>query len=280
MSSHLLSALLLSAPLTADEIRWNAPAEPFRIAANLYYVGTADLASYLIADPEGMILLDGGLEASAPQILANIRTLGFDPKRVKYLLNSQAHSDHAGGLAALKAATGAQMLASPADAALLERGGTGDPQWGDDMPYPAVKVDGRLRDGAVVTVGAARITAHFTPGHTPGCTSWSLPLRVDGKRAQALFICGASAPGYRLVGNPAYPWIMDDFRRSFAAWRKLPCDVFLGAHASYFDMAEKRARMAEGKPNPFVDPAGCRAFLTRADQNIRAQAAKEAKTAE
>lgn len=280
MPSLALSALLMLAPLTADEIRWNAPAAPFRIADNLYYVGTADLASYLIVDPKGMILLDGGLEASAPQILANIRTLGFDPRRVTYLLNSQAHSDHAGGLAALKEATGAQLLASPADARLLERGGAADPQWGDDMLYPAVKVDGRLRDGAVVTVGAAKMIAHFTPGHTPGCTSWSLPVRMNGKVRQALFICGASAPGYKLVGNPAYPWIMDDFLRSFATWRKLPCDLFLGAHASYFGMTEKRAQMARGKSNPFVDPAGCRAFLARADGNIRAQAAKEAKTAE
>lgn len=274
----ILSALMMLAPLTADERRWNAPAAPFRIADDLYYVGTADLASYLIVDPAGMILLDGGLEASAPQILANIRTLGFDPRRVKYLLNSQAHSDHAGGLAALKDTTGAQLIASPADADLLERGGAGDFQWGDRLTYPPVKVDARLRDGAEVTVGAVRMTAHFTPGHTHGCTSWTMPVRVDGRVRQALFICGASAPGYRLTGNPAYPWIMDDFRRSFATWRKLPCDLFLGAHASYFGLAEKRARMAPGKPNPFVDPAGCRAFLARAEQAIRAQAAKDAMT--
>lgn len=272
----LLALLALAAPLGADEARWNAPAEPFRIAGNLYYVGTADLASYLIVDPEGMILLDGGLEASAPQILDNIRTLGFDPRRVKYLLNSQAHYDHAGGLLALKKATGARLLASAADADLLERGGAGDFQWGDRLTYPKVSVDGRLKDGAQVKLGAIRMTAHLTPGHTRGCTSWTLPVEVDGRTRQALFICGASAPGYRLAGNPAYPGIMEDFRRSFATWRKLPCDLFLGAHASYFGMAEKRARMAPGKPNPFVDPAGCRTFLDGAERRIRAQAAKEA----
>lgn len=276
----MLATLMMLAPLTAEEARWNAPVAPFRIAGNLYYVGTADLASFLVVDPEGMILLDGGLEASAPLILANIRALGFDPARVKYLLNSQAHSDHAGGLAALKEATGAQLLASPADAELLERGGSGDFQWGDTLTYPPVRVDGRLRDGAEVRLGAVRMTAHFTPGHTRGCTSWTLPVRVDGRTRQALFICGASAPGYRLVGNPAYPWIMDDFRRSFATWRTLPCDLFLGAHASYFGMAAKRARMAPGRPNPFVDPKGCRAFLAKAEQNIRAQAAKDAKKGE
>ena len=276
----MLATLMMLAPLTAEEARWNVPVTPFRIAANLYYVGTADLASFLVVDPEGMILLDGGLEASAPLILANIRALGFDPARVKYLLNSQAHSDHAGGLAALKDATGAELLASPADAELLERGGSGDFQWGDTLTYPKVAVDGRLREGAQVRLGAVRMTAHFTPGHTRGCTSWTLPVRVDGRTRQALFICGASAPGYRLVGNPAYPWIMDDFRRSFATWRKLPCDLFLGAHASYFGMSAKRARMAPGRPNPFVDPKGCRAFLAKAEQNIRAQAAKGAKKGE
>jgi metallo-beta-lactamase class B len=265
-------ALAAAAPLNAEETRWNAPVAPFRIAGNLYYVGTADLASYLIVDPEGMILLDGGMEASAPLILDNIRALGFDPKRVRYLLNSQAHYDHAGGLAALKEASGAELLASAADAELLERGGTGDFQWGDRFAYPPVRADARLRDGAEVTLGAIRMTAHLTPGHTRGCTSWTLPVEVDGRTREALFVCGASAPGYRLVGNPAYPWIMDDFHRSFATWRALPCDLFLGAHASYFGMAEKRAKMAPRRPNPFVDPQGCRAFLARAERTIETQA--------
>jgi metallo-beta-lactamase class B len=272
-------AIVASRPLSAEEARWNAPAAPFRIAGNLYYVGTADLASYLIVDPEGMILLDGGLEASAPLILDNIRALGFDPKRIRYLLNSQAHYDHAGGLAALKEATGAELLASPADAELLERGGSDDFQWGDRLTYPPAEVDARLRDGAEVKLGAIRMTAHLTPGHTRGCTSWTTPVRVDGRTRNALFVCGASAPGYRLVGNSAYPWIMDDFRRSFATWRALPCELFLGAHASYFGMADKRARMAPGRPNPFVDPKGCRAFLAKAEYAIEAQAATQAKAA-
>ena len=276
MLASILLALAASGSLSPEEARWNAPVAPFRIADNLYYVGTADLASYLIVDPEGMILLDGGLEASAPLILDNIRALGFDPKRVRYLINSQAHYDHAGGLAALKEATGAELLASPADAELLERGGSGDFQWGDRFIYPAVKVDARLRDGAELKLGAIRMTAHLTPGHTRGCTSWTMPVQVDGRARQALFVCGASAPGYTLVGNTAYPWIMDDFRRSFATWRKLPCDLFLGAHGSYFGLTEKRARMAPGRPNPFVDPKGCRTFLNGAEQRIEAQAAKGA----
>jgi metallo-beta-lactamase class B len=277
----MLLSLFLAAQLSSEEARWNAPVAPFRIADGLYYVGTADLASYLFVDREGMILLDGGLEESAPLILENIRTLGFDPKRVRYLINSQAHFDHAGGLKALKDATRAELLASAADAELLENGGAGDfHQWEDDASYPPVRVDGWVRDGAKLTLGAITLTAHLTPGHTRGCTSWTMPVRVDGKRRNALFICGASAPGYKLVNNAAYPWIMDDFRRSFATWRKLPCDLFLGAHASYFGMAEKRGRMAAGRPNPFVDPQGCRAFLDKAERRIAEQAAKETKNAE
>lgn len=272
-------ALLLAAQLSAEEARWNAPVAPFRIAEKLYYVGTADLAAYLFVDPAGMVLLDGGLPASAPLILDNIRALGFDPKKVHYLVNSQAHYDHAGGLKALKEATGAQLLASAADAELLERGGAGDFQWGDDLTYPAVAVDGRLRDGAQLKLGSIRLTAHLTPGHTRGCTSWTLPVRVDGRQHTALFICGASAPGYRLTDNKAYPWIVADFRRSFAKWRQLPCDLFLGAHASYFGMSDKRARLGDGS-NPFVDPQGCRKFLRKAERRLAVQAAKETMTTE
>ncbi|NNM77422.1 subclass B3 metallo-beta-lactamase [Sphingomonas sp. ID1715] len=279
----MLAALLLAAApvaLSEEERAWNAPVAPFRIADNLYYVGTADLAAYLVVDPAGMILLDGGLPQSAPLILDSIRQLGFDPKHVRYLINSQAHRDHAGGLAELKRATGAKLLASAPDAALLERGGTGDFAFGDRLTYPPVKADGLLRDKAVLSLGRIRMTARLTPGHTRGCTSWTLPVRADGHVRQALFICGASAPGYRLTDNRAYPWIMEDFRRSFETWRSLPCDLFLGAHASYYGMAEKRAQMEPGKPNPFFDPQGCRAFLSRSEARLRVQAAKETATTE
>ncbi|HEV2570053.1 subclass B3 metallo-beta-lactamase [Sphingomonas sp.] len=271
----MLSALVFAATLSAEEARWNAPVAPFRIADNLYYVGTADLAAYLVVDPEGMILLDGGLPQSAPLILDSIRQLGFDPKRVRFLINSQAHYDHAGGLAELKRATRARLLASAPDAELLERGGSGDFAFGDTLTYPPVKVDSLTKDGARLTLGRIRMTAHVTPGHTRGCTSWTLQVRVDERMRNALFICGASAPGYRLRDNPAYPWIMDDFRRSFAKWRSLDCEVFLGAHASYFGMTEKRARMAPGRPNPFLDKEGCAAFLDKSEARIEAQHARE-----
>lgn len=272
-----LLALFLLAVSTAGAAQqdpsWTEPTAPFRIADRLYYVGSRELAAYLIDSGEGPILLDVGVPENAPQVLANIRTLGFDPRRVRLLLNSQAHFDHAGGLAAIKAATGASMLASAPDAALLERGGRGDFAWGDDLAYPPVKVDRIVRDGERVRLGKVTLTAHVTPGHTKGCTTWAMPVADRGRVHQALFLCGTTAPGYKLVGNAAYPGIVDDFRRSFATWKRLPCDIFLGAHASYFGMDRKRS--AKMKTNPFVDPAGCRAFLLKSEQAFARQLADQ-----
>src|SRR5688500_6641497 len=192
---------------------------PFRIADNLYHVGASDSAVYLIVGKDGMILLDGGFSQDAEAVLANVGKLGFDPRRIRYLLNSQAHQDHAGGLAAIRARTGAAMLASSADKQMLERGGTGDFAFGDRLPFPAVKVDRIVADGERVSVGDVTVTAHVTPGHTKGCTSWSMKARDGGRSHDALFICGASAPRYRLVDNADYPGVMEDFRASFAKWR-------------------------------------------------------------
>ncbi|HEY5721240.1 MAG TPA: subclass B3 metallo-beta-lactamase [Allosphingosinicella sp.] len=249
---------------------------PFRIADNLYHVGASDSAVYLIVGRDGMILLDGGFADDSEAVLANVEALGFDPRRIRTLLNSQAHQDHAGGLAAIKARTGARMLASAGDKALLERGGTGDFAFGDRLTYPAVKVDRVVMDGETVSVGGAAVTAHLTPGHSKGCTSWSMKARDGGRTYDALFVCGASAPGYRLVGNADYPGVMADFRASFAKWWALKCEIFLGAHGSYFGIEEKRARMGAGRTNPFVDPAGCRRFLAEAERGIEAQAREQA----
>jgi metallo-beta-lactamase class B len=249
---------------------------PFRIADNLYHVGASDSAVYLITGKDGMILLDGGFPEDAERVLANVEALGFDPRRIRHLLNSQAHQDHAGGLAAIKARTGAAMLASSADKILLERGGTGDFAFGDRLPFRAVKVDRIVADGERVDVGGAAVTAHLTPGHTKGCTSWSMEARDGGRTYEALFICGASAPGYRLVGNPDYPGIMRDFGASFANWRGMKCELFLGAHGSYFGLEAKKARIGAGRRNPFVDPKGCRRFLAEAEAGIEAQAREQA----
>ncbi len=257
---------------------WTEVIPPFRIADRIYYVGSRDLAAYLIDGGSGLILIDAGLPEFSAQLLKNIRTLGFDPKRVRILLSSQAHLDHAGGLAAVKAATGARMLASRSDAALLERGGKGDFQWGDGLPYPPVKVDGIVADGQQIKLGRASLTAQLTPGHTKGCTTWTMPIAVAGKPQVAQFVCGASAPGYKLVGNPAYPDILDDFRRSFAKLRTLKCDLFLGAHGSYYGLDAKRAKLAAGaRANPFVDPDGCRRYVALMEKRLGEQLAEEQK---
>ena len=267
-----------SAPAAAFQHppEWTETIAPFRIADRIYYVGSRDIAAYLIDGGKGLILLDAGVPEFAPQVLRNVRRLGFDPKRIRILLGSQAHFDHAGGLAAIKAASGARLLASRDDAALLERGGKGDFQWGDDMPYPAVKVDGLLRDGQRVAVGSATLTAHITPGHTKGCTTWTMPVAVAGKVLTAQFVCGASAPGYTLIDNPAYPDIVADYRRSFARIRSLGCDLFLGAHGSYYGLVGKRAKLAAGaKTNPFVERGGCSRYADIMEKRLDEQLAAE-----
>ena len=270
-AEHILAAIAGLA-LTAAA---SATPEPFRIAGNLYSVGAGDETAFLIAGSEGMILLDSGPPDSAEAVLANVARLGFDPRRIRLLLNSQAHQDHAGGLAAIKARTGARMLASAADAVQLERGGHGDFAFGDQLVFAPVKVDRIVADGETVRLGDIAITARLTPGHTRGCTSWTLPVRDGGRTLQALFVCGASAPGYQLTGNRAYPEIVRDFEASFATWRRLPCQLFLGAHGSYFGMERKRGLIGKGRPNPFVDPVGCQRFLVRAESAVWDQVRRE-----
>ena len=263
-------------PAAPSNPAWMEPVAPFRIADRLYYVGSRELAALLIDSGNGLILIDAGLPDFAPRLLANIRTLGFDPTHVRILLNSQAHFDHAGGLAAIKAATSARMLASAPDAVLLERGGKGDFAWGDDMPYPAVKVDGLLRDGQRVKLGAVTLTAHLTPGHTKGCTTWTMPVSDRGKSFIAQFNCSLSVPGYRLVGNREYPGIAADYKKSLDKLRRVPCEIFLGTHGSFFDLDSKRARLAAGAArNVFADPEGCRRYLDTAEASFLKQLARE-----
>ena len=277
------AALAVAAPAAAQapsasarDPAWEEAVEPFRIADRLYYVGSRELAAFLIDSGQGLILLDAGVPEFAPKLLANIRTLGFDPRQVRILLNSQAHLDHAGGLAAVKAATGARMLASAADAALLERGGKADFAWGDALAYPPVKVDGLVQGGEKVRLGAVTMTAHLTPGHTKGCTTWTMPVLVDGRTLAAQFNCSVSVPGYSLLGNVAYPEIASDYARTFAKLKTLPCDLFLGAHGSFFDLDAKRSKLAAGAArNPFVDPEGCRRYLATMETRFRQQLARE-----
>jgi metallo-beta-lactamase class B len=248
----LLLALLLAQADPASRAS-NQPVEPFRITPHLAYVGASDVTSFVIETTAGLIVIDGGFVETAPQIERNLATLGYRVAQVKVLLNSHAHFDHAGGLAGLKKASGALLYASEADAAALARGGKGDFAFGDRLAFPPVRADRIVGDRDQVRLGEVALRAELTPGHTRGCTTWA--ARIDGH--DVVFVCSTTAPGYRLVDNEKYPEIAEDYRRTFARLRSLPCDIFLGSHGSFFGMIEKRRK----GPSAFVDPAGYRAFV-------------------
>lgn len=266
----------LAVAMTAAVKGWLVPIAPFQIAQGLYYVGSKEVGAYLIVTDDGLILLDGGAEGFARQELANVRALGFDPRRVRILLNSHAHLDHAGALAALKRATGARFYASRADTPLLQSGGRGDFFWDDTMRFPPVRVDQIIDDGAKVSLGGVTLTAHVTAGHTKGCTTWTGAFKTGGVVRQALFLCSVSVlPGYRLVRDPKYPGQAADYEASFRTLRALPCEIFLGSHGGFYGMLAKRAALA-AKPasNPFVDPQGCRSFLADSEAAFRTRLAQ------
>lgn len=265
-----LASSIVEAQATEEWRSWNRPIEPFRIAENLYYVGASDIASYLITTPEGHILIDGGFVETAPLIEASIARLGFELADVRILLNTHAHFDHAGGLAALKAKTGAKLHASAIEATLLEAGGKGDFRWGDEGAYPPVTVDRRLADGDTVTLGGAKLTARLTPGHTKGATTWTWKAGAH----DVVLVSSASILDYRFVGEESYPGIRADFEKSFATFRALPCSIFLAPHAGFIDLDAKRAKLG-GAVNPFVDPAGYRAWVDRAEISFREAVEKQ-----
>lgn len=253
---------------------WNTPVQPFRIIGNIYYVGASDLTSFLITSPQGHILLDSGMPETAVQILQNVPRLGFSVTDIKILINSHTHFDHAGGLGMLRRLTGARILMNPADEPLAARGGKGDPQFGDKFVYPPFRADGRLVDGKPVRVGAAKMTPHFTPGHTKGCTSWSTEVIEGDKRYKVVFVCSLTAPGYKLIGNDRYANQVEDYRKTFHRLRSLEADVFLAAHGSFFHLLDKVKRRSEAE-NPFVDPAEYPAFVERSAKTFEEQLAKE-----
>lgn len=252
---------------------WRRPVEPFTILGNVHYVGAEGVSAFLITGPQGHILLDGGVAEMAAPIAANIAALGHDVRDVRYLLNSHAHFDHAGGLAALQMQTGATFVASEADRATLESGHIG---YGPaaDIDFAPIRVDRVIADGETLELGGVRMTAHLTPGHTRGCTSWRTVTRdAQGAERSVFFHCSATVAGQSLAPE-AYPGIVADFRRSFTEIvPAITADVFLGNHAQFFDLAGKRARQRAGEANAFVDPRELQRF------NATMQAAFEAELA-
>jgi metallo-beta-lactamase class B len=274
LAGFVLLVLSLAAPVLAQgSPAWTTPFPPFRIAGNLYYVGSKDLAAYLIATPKGLILINANLQSSPPLIEKSIAALGFHFKDVKILLISHAHYDHCAGAAQILKLTGAKYEVMAPDVPVVESGGRDDFQYGADpsMHFPPAHVDRVLHDGDTVSLGGTTLTAHLTPGHTKGTTTWTLAEPFDGRVMHVVIVGSPNVnPGYRLVGNRTYPRIASDYEHGFEVLRGLPCDIFLGAHGGYFGLVEKYARWKAGDKNAFVDPAGYRAFIADSERAFEA----------
>jgi metallo-beta-lactamase class B len=233
-----------------------------KIAGNTYYVGSKALASFLIETPDGHIVINSGFEETVPLIRASIESLGFKLTDVKILLESHAHSDHVAGHADMQKLTGAKVFVMRGDDTVIASGGAGQYLY-QDSRWPACKVDRVLKDNDEVTLGGVTLTARSTPGHTRGCTTWTWQVTDAGKKLDVVVIGSPNVnPGYRLVDNKDYPEIAADFARTFQVLKKLPCDIFLGAHGDYYGMLAKHERLKGATVNPFIDPDGYRDYVS------------------
>ncbi|WP_421932646.1 subclass B3 metallo-beta-lactamase [Phenylobacterium sp.] len=277
MKTILLAAALAlaAAPALAQNAAWAQPAAPYRIIGETYQVGTAGLSALLIKTPKGAVLIDVGLPQNAALVEANIAALGVKLSDVKLLLTSHAHFDHAGGLAKLKADTGASLVSTEGERYALEKGVYPGSETTKSFDFPPVKLDRVVKDGESVELGGLKLTAHLTPGHTKGCTSWSWPVvDRDGSRHTALYFCSASVAANRLVPEQ-YPGIVADYRHTFAIARSLPGDVFLAPHPEFFDAPAKQARLGKPGPNPFIDRAGYIALIDAQQADFEKQLARQ-----
>jgi metallo-beta-lactamase class B len=270
----IVALVFVGRRLNANKIGGQAPAEPFRIAGNFYYVGASDVSAFLITGPEGHVVLDAGYPTTAKLIMASIAKLGFDIKDVKVLLNSEPHPDHGGGLVVLQQASGAQLWASEASADSLASGGD-DPDgflpvraliWMGVLGYPPPRVDHRFKDGDTIRVGPIALTAHITAGHTRGCTSWSFPVHDGDRILNVVSVCDLGKP--ELL---TYPEQAADLERSFRRLRSLPADIWVTAHARWWGRYRKFVASSTSKDPvaPFIDPEGYRAFIDAAEAEFR-----------
>jgi metallo-beta-lactamase class B len=258
-------AALLSAQNNTDQ--WSQPFPPHKIVGNLYFAGSSELASFLIATPDGNILINSDFERTVPVIRASVEKLGFRFPDIKILLGSHAHGDHMEGDALVKELTGARVMAMEQDLPALRKMTPGN------KPHP---IDRILHDGDEVTLGGTTLVAHLTPGHTKGCTTWTMKAKEGAKTYDVVIVGSVNVnPGFILVGNKDYPEIASDYARSFKILNALPCDIFLGAHGAYYGMTAKYAKLEKGGANPFIDPAGYKAYLAEREQAYLANLAKQ-----
>jgi len=273
-----LTLLFVGSAFSQSNPDWTTPHAPFRIVGNVYYVGSKDLASYLITTPQGHILINSNLTTSVPQIEKSVEALGFHFKDVKILLISHGHWDHAAGSAEVLRLTGAKYMVMDADVPVVESGGKLDFQYGDrpEFLYRPTKVDRVLHDGEEVRLGGTVLVAHLTPGHTKGCTTWRMQVTEGGKTYNVVIVGSPNVnPGYKLVNNKNYPQIADDYVRMWAVLKSLPCDIFLGAHGGYFGLEEKYPLLKDGGANPFVDPSGYKKYVAEKEQEFDTELAKQ-----
>jgi metallo-beta-lactamase class B len=268
-------ALCAVQPLSAEEASWRKPFPSYRVIGNVYYVGTSDLACFLITTPAGHMLINTGLADSVPLIRAGIQKLGFRMEDIKLLLTMQAHYDHVAGLAEIKRLTSARMLASEQDAPVLEDGGRSDFFLGKEGWFTPVKVDALIKDGQAIQLGGSTVTPHLTPGHTKGSVTYTLQVVEGGRKYDVVIANMASIVSGKLLGNPKYPNMAADFAKTLEVQKGLPCDVFLGAHASQFDMHRKYGPGAPYNPSTFVDPDGYKAAIANYEKAYTEQLARE-----
>lgn len=261
---------------------WKAPVPPRHLVGNIYYVGAIGVSSFLITTPQGHLLLDTGFSETVPLIQAGVEQLGFKVADIKLILSSHAHVDHVGGHAAMKRLTGATVVASAEDAAVLASGGMSDflPLPRELIRYESVQAERIVADGDTVTLGGVTLTANLTPGHTRGATTWTMEVTEGGHVYHVVFFSSASInPGTALVDRPAYPTIVSDLTATFARLKDLPCDIYFAPHGGQFAMAEKFEKLERGgaAPNPFVDPEGWKKLIATAEKAFRDELAAQSR---
>jgi metallo-beta-lactamase class B len=267
----ILSAGILAAQGSPD---WHRPFPEFRIAGNIYWVGTADLAVYLIKTPAGDILINTDFDKDVPLIQKSIEHADAKMSEIKIILISHSHDDHVAGTAALKKLTGAQLMVMQPDVKEMEAGGEGDFQY--NSRWTPVKVDKVLHDGDIVRLGGTTLVAHLTPGHTKGCTTWTTEVTENGRPLKVVIVGSPNVnPGYKLVNNPKYPNQAQDYEKTFTVLKSLPCDVFLGAHGAYFGLKEKYEKYRSEGPSAFIDPDGYKAYVSERESAFRRELARQ-----